>query len=130
MFMIDPMSRQPVYEQIIRQMERFILSGMLVPGDQLPSVRSLSMELSINPNTIQKAYSEMDLRGIIYSVPGRGCFVSENAAALLGEYKRTQLRTLSQLTQELAMAGIPQEDVNRCVEETYHQAKKERVDRL
>ena len=44
MFMIDPMSRQPVYEQIIRQMERFILSGMLVPGDQLPSVRSLSME--------------------------------------------------------------------------------------
>ena len=130
MFMVDPMSRQPVYEQIIRQMERFILSGMLVPGDQLPSVRSLSMELSINPNTIQKAYSEMDLRGIIYSVPGRGCFVSENAAALLGEYKRTQLRTLSQLTQELAMAGIPQEDVNRCVEEAYHQAKKERVDRL
>ena len=69
MFMIDPMSRQPVYEQIIRQMERFILSGMLAPGDQLPSVRSLSLELSINPNTIQKAYSELDVRGIIYSVP-------------------------------------------------------------
>ena len=65
MFMIDPMSRQPVYEQIIRQMERFILSGMLAPGDQLPSVRSLSLELSINPNTIQKAYSELDVRGII-----------------------------------------------------------------
>ena len=75
------------------------------------------------------AYSELDVRGIIYSVPGRGCYVSENAAALLGEYKRTQLHTLSQLTQELAMAGIPQEDVARCVEDAYRQAKNERVER-
>lgn len=126
MFMIDSMSRQPVYEQIIRQMERFILSGMLAPGDQLPSVRSLSVELSINPNTIQKAYSELDVRGIIYSVPGRGCYVSENAAALLGEYKRTQLHTLSELVQELTMAGIGKEEVERCVEEAYRLAKHEK----
>ena len=129
MFMIDPMSRQPIYEQIVGQMERFILSGLLAPGDQLPSVRSLSVELSINPNTIQKAYSELDMRGIIYSVPGRGSFVSENASALLGEYKRAQLNTLSQLTQELAIAGIPIEDVLQCVEAAYRQAKKERMDR-
>ena len=61
MFHIDPLSRKPVYEQIIDQMERFVLTGLMKPGTQLPSVRSLSMELSINPNTIQKAYSELDL---------------------------------------------------------------------
>ena len=57
MFQIDTLSRVPVYEQIIEQMERFVLAGLLKPGTQLPSVRSLSTELSINPNTIQKAIS-------------------------------------------------------------------------
>ena len=97
MFNIDPMSRQPVYEQIIDQLERLVLSGALQQGDQIPSVRSLSMELSINPNTIQKAYSELDLRGILYSVPGKGCFVSANAAGLLAEYKRSKLDDLEKL---------------------------------
>ena len=119
MFIIDSMSRQPVYEQIIRQLERFVLTGMLKPGDQLPSVRSLSMSLSINPNTIQKAYTELDSRGIIYSVPGRGCFVSENAGALLQEYRRSQLQDVEALARELAMAGIPLEDVLDCVKNAY-----------
>jgi len=69
---IDSMSRQPVYEQIVDQVEQMILSGLMRPGEQLPSVRSLSLELSINPNTIQKAYAELDGRGIIYTLPGRG----------------------------------------------------------
>ena len=57
MFQIDIMSRIPVYEQLIRQTEKFILLGVLKEGDKLPSVRQLSAELSINPNTIQKAFS-------------------------------------------------------------------------
>ncbi len=119
MFQIDPLSRKPVYEQIIDQMERFVLTGLLKPGTQLPSVRSLSMELSINPNTIQKAYSELDLRGVIYSVPGIGCFVSENAVALLGEYRREKLGALEKLLQDLALAGIGEEEILRCVERAY-----------
>ena len=120
---------RPIYEQIKDGLRRMIVTGAMAQDEKLPSVRALATQLSINPNTIQKAYSELDVRGIIYSVPGRGCYVSENAAALLGEYKRTQLHTLSQLTQELAMAGIPQEDVARCVEDAYRQAKNERVER-
>ena len=119
MFQIDPLSRKPVYEQVIDQMERFVLTGLLKPGTQLPSVRSLSMELSINPNTIQKAYSELDLRGVIYSVPGIGCFVSENAVALLGEYRREKLGALGKLLQDLALAGISKEEILRCVEHAY-----------
>ena len=91
MFMIDPMSRQPVYEQIIRQMERFILSGMLVPGDQLPSVRSLSMELSINPNTIQRAMAQLEAEGFVYTVAGRGSFVAED-----GDQARRRMAELTE----------------------------------
>ena len=59
MYQIDVMSRTPVYEQIIRQTEDFILKGIVNAGDKMPSVRSLSVELSVNPNTIQKAISEL-----------------------------------------------------------------------
>ena len=79
MFQIDSFSRVPVYEQIINQLEHFILTGILVADTQIPSVRNLSVSLSINPNTIQKAYAELDRNGIIYSVPGRGCFITKEA---------------------------------------------------
>ena len=75
MFRIDNFSRTPIYEQLIEQFERFILTGALTPGAQIPSVRSLSVQLSINPNTVQKAYSELDSRALIYSLPGKGSFV-------------------------------------------------------
>ena len=71
MFSIDIMSRQPIYEQIIEQLERYILSDLLKPGDQLPSVREMSVRLSINPNTIQRLIPELDHRGILCSVPER-----------------------------------------------------------
>jgi len=77
MFQIDTMSRMPIYEQVVNQLEYFVLNGILKEGEQIPSVRNLSVDLSINPNTIQKAYFELDKRGIIQSVPGRGCFVCQ-----------------------------------------------------
>ena len=69
MFTIDVMSRVPVYEQLIKQVEDQVLKGIMKEGDKMPSVRSLSMELSTNPNTIQKAFMELDRRGILVSVP-------------------------------------------------------------
>ncbi len=119
MFRIDPLSRQPVYEQLIDQLERFVLLDILPADTQLPSVRSLSLELSINPNTIQKAYSELDNRGIIYSVPGIGCFVSQNAKAVLMDLKRKKLTSLQALVSELAMAGIPKQEILDCIETAY-----------
>ena len=67
MFQIDPMSLEPVYEQIIAQVERFILTDVLTAGSQIPSVRSVSMMHSINPRTILKAYTDLDSRGLIQS---------------------------------------------------------------
>ena len=120
MFQIDGMSRQPVYEQIIEQLEKFVLKGILVTDSQLPSVRSLSSTLSINPNTIQKAYSELDRKGIIYSVPGRGCFVTADAKDILSKHKRDQIQTLIDLIKDLRLAGVTKEQINQVVNEVYN----------
>ena len=120
---IDSMSRQPVYEQIVDQVEQMILSGLMRPGEQLPSVRSLSLELSINPNTIQKAYAELDGRGIIYTLPGRGGFVSQNAPELLAEARRSRLGTVRELARELALAGVPEDEVLAYVRSAYVESR-------
>lgn len=117
--LIDAASRQPVYIQIIRQVEEMIAAGIMRPGESLPSVRSLSLELSINPNTIQRAYADLDSRGIIYAVPGRGCYVSENAPVLLDESRQDRLRSMEKLAKEMERAGIPLEEVLDCVRRAY-----------
>lgn len=124
MFQIDTMSRVPIYEQIVNQLEYFVLNGILKEGEQIPSVRNLSVELSINPNTIQKAYFELDKRGIIQSVPGRGCFVTESAKNILSAKKREQLGDLKVLVNELALADIRKEEIISCVEEVYNHLNK------
>ena len=76
MITIDYQSRVPLYEQIVERFQLLILKGVLKPDDQMPSVRSLALKLSINPNTIQKAYAQLEQQGYIYPVKGRGNFVS------------------------------------------------------
>ena len=122
MYQIDVMSRTPVYEQIIRQTEDFILKGIVNAGDKMPSVRSLSVELSVNPNTIQKAISELDRRGLITSVPGKGGFISENAQGILHEVKTGELESMKTQLQSLKLAGITKEDVINCVNEVFNEA--------
>ena len=125
MFQIDPMSRQAVYEQLIEQMERFILSGILKTGDQIPSVRSLSVDLSVNPNTIQKAYSQMDARGMIYSVPGKGCFISPDALERLSKAKMEKIKDFENLIQELALAGVTQEQLIESIQNVFSELEKQ-----
>ena len=125
MFQIDVMSRKPVYEQLVDQVERFILRGVLKPDMQMQSVRSLSVDLAVNPNTVQKAYSELDRRGIVYSVPGKGCFISPGALESIGERKRSELDQFTRMVQELALAGIRKAEVLSCVEEAYREERRE-----
>lgn len=119
MFQIDVMSRTPVYEQLIEQMEKFILMGILNSGDKIPSVRSLSMELSVNPNTIQKAFSELDRRGIVFSVPGKGSFVSNEALDIIRTHKRGNMGSLYELLNELRLAGVSKDKIIACVGEVF-----------
>lgn len=77
MFVIDNRDKRPIYEQIVCKLSDLMVIGGLNTDDKLPSVRSMAMELSINPNTIQKAYLELERRGYIYSVKGIGSFVAD-----------------------------------------------------
>lgn len=79
---IDYRDSRPLYEQVADKLERMAVCGVFTPDEQLPSVRQLAGELSINPNTIQRAYGELEKRGVIYSVKGRGNFVSGDGGAL------------------------------------------------
>ncbi len=83
MIFLDKQSRIPVYEQLVKAFEKEIILGILEPDTLIPSVRSLSNTLSVNPNTVQKAYLELERRNITYSVPGVGRFVSPEGAAIL-----------------------------------------------
>ena len=76
MISVDYQSKTPLYEQIADKFQLLILKGVLKPDDKMPSVRSLAVSLSINPNTIQKAYTSLEQNGYIYSVKGRGNFVA------------------------------------------------------
>ena len=119
MFQIDALSRKPVYEQLVEQTERFVLSGTLKPGDQLPSVRNLSVQLSINPNTIQKAYVELERRGLTVSVAGKGCFIRSRVDDAVRRYQEKKLAELENLLKELKTSGLSREDLERFIDEHY-----------
>ena len=122
MFRIDGMSRTPVYEQITEQVEKLIALGLISPGDQLPSVRSLSVELSVNPNTIQKAYSELDSRGIARSVPGKGCFVAADAAEVIKNGAKGKLEKITMLAREMYLSGVTEDEIRAAVEKGFSSA--------
>ena len=76
MFMLNPQDKTPIFSQLKKQIIEFIGLGILKENDQLPSVRSLANELGINPNTVAKAYQELELQGFVYTIAGKGCFIS------------------------------------------------------
>lgn len=102
--------RRPIYEQLIDQIVYMVLHGIMQPGEQLPSVRTLAGELAINPNTIQKAYAELERRGITYSVPGRGSFVSPELDVVTAEHRERMLRDARTLFEEARAVGMCAED--------------------
>ncbi len=99
MFSIDLKSRTPIYEQIYSKIVELVVTGNLKENDQLPSVRTLAKDIGVNPNTVTKAYQELERGGIIYSIPGRGSFVSAQDpsffhTAALEEFDKTAEKSL------------------------------------
>lgn len=114
MIVIDYQNRKPIYEQLVERFQMLIIKGVLEADSQMPSVRSLATELSINPNTIQKAYSILEQQGYIYPIKGRGNFVSGNQ--LLKEQQKTAFfQKMKKLIQEGKEIGISKE---LCLEKT------------
>jgi GntR family transcriptional regulator len=113
-FRLDSHSGVPVYRQLIDQVQAAIATGILSTGDQLPTVRRVAVDLAINPNTVVRAYREMELRGILDTQQGTGTFVAENRVR---HSKDEQARLLSQLiTEFVARAGAAGLKVNDLIE--------------
>ncbi|MCM1264302.1 MAG: GntR family transcriptional regulator [Butyrivibrio sp.] len=110
MIIIDYKDSRPIYEQIVEKFKTLILKGAMQPDEQMPSVRSLSMELSINPNTIQKAYAQLERDGYIYTVKGRGNFVA-GTEKLLEERKKSCIEKILLLAEEAAEYGVSREEI-------------------
>lgn len=123
LIVIDYQNRKPIYEQIVEKFQLLIIKGVLQPDTQMPSVRSLAAELSINPNTIQKAYSLLEQQGFVYPVKGRGNFVSGNQA-LLEQRKQVFLEKLRTLIQEGKEIGISKEICVEKITEIYEEVKE------
>lgn len=116
MFELDLRSRAPIYEQLVDKIKLLIINNVLKPDEQLPPVRVLASELTVNPNTIQKAYRELENRGYIYSIAGKGSFVQ----AAIPDNSSTQLRFLEQelgnIISEMLYLGKPPQDINDLIQ--------------
>ena len=107
---------RPIYEQIKDGLKKLIVTGALAPGEKLPSVRALATQLSINPNTIQRAYNELEGEGYIYSIHGKGSFAADHADP--GETRKQELREkIREMAAELRYLGTGEEELLALVKE-------------
>lgn len=110
MIHLDYRDARPIYTQISDGIRDQILSGVLQPGDKLPSVREMAAELTINPNTIQRSYRELELQGWIATVPGKGCFVCGIPQGSQTEQEKL-MKTLDETVQALLNLGVTQKEL-------------------
>lgn len=111
MFELDTRSRKPIYEQLVDKLKELIINEVLKPDEQLPSVRTLAGQLTINPNTIQKAYRELENQGFIYSQKGKGSFVNpSNQSTDVAKIKSVKAE-IERLVLEAIYLGVTVEEL-------------------
>lgn len=124
MILLDLKDSRPIYEQVTERLQELMILGVLEEDSQMPSVRSLAMELSINPNTIQRSYGELERRGYIYTVKGRGSFVG--SIRRLRDAKREELaRKMGTLAREAIGLGMNREEYMEAAGAAYDRAAAE-----
>ena len=128
-FHIDASSGTPIYRQIVEQVRHGIAGGTLRPGDRLPPVRDLAIELAVNPNTIAKAYQDLERGGIIETSRGRGTFVAAGASRATGSERLQRLNpVLDRIISEAYLLGISDEDLKRVLEDRLAERRRDRHD--
>lgn len=123
-FSLDPVGGVPYYRQIIFQVEVAIADGRLVAGTQLPTVRGLAVELNINPNTVARAYNELEIRGIVTTQQGTGTFISDKDITMSDVERERTLATLVQsFLARAASYGFSREDLLKYLSETREESR-------
>ncbi|MHB8126951.1 MAG: GntR family transcriptional regulator [Desulfitobacteriaceae bacterium] len=123
MFQLDYMDHRPLYEQIKEKMKALIINGVLKPDERVPSVREMAQSLTINPNTIQKAYKDLEQEGYIYSIRAKGSFVTPINNKIHQARIGGLMPEIDKLVSELAYMNFPKEQLVSRIEEIY--GKKE-----
>ncbi len=126
MIQIDLRSREPIYEQLIKNIKELIFSGVLKTDEKLPSVREIARQLTINPNTIQKAFKALETEGYIYSARGRGHFVMSMKENKSAEQSLVILNQIKELIKEANYIGISKEDILTIMGSVYTDSVTER----
>ena len=122
MLMINARDARPIYEQVRDEMRKLIMSGAIAADEKLPSVRELAASLAINPNTIQRAYRELESMGVIYTVPGKGAFASPGDAAT--DARREELLgQLGEVLSELRVLGMGADELDAVVKQAFEGGK-------
>ncbi|MEK7483131.1 MAG: GntR family transcriptional regulator [Planctomycetota bacterium] len=125
-FYINPKSRHPVYLQIVYQVKRKIASGQLKSGDKLPTVSELAVNLILNPNTIQKAYSELSNEGLIYTRRGLGVFIAEITSPVHKEVSQQRIQeALDHFFTEAFLMGLTKEEIRNLMNQELKRFEKE-----
>ena len=126
MILLDYRDKRPIYEQVVEKLERLIASGGLEPLTKMPSVRSLAVELAVNPNTVQRAYTQLEQDGYLYTVAGRGSFVTAE-----NEWKKNlQEKVLAQwqeATREARDTGLKEEELLKQLHQLYKEADHDKI---
>jgi GntR family transcriptional regulator len=116
-FTLDTANGAPIYRQIIQQIEYAILSGRMKPGDRLPTIRSLAVDLKTNPNTIARAYGELEIRGILATQVGSGTYIADKKPVVQDDSLNRKIRSvLKRFVQEMRDLGVERRELIRLVE--------------
>ena len=111
-FTLDQSNGTPIYRQIIQQIEYAILSGRMRPGDRLPTIRTLAVELKTNPNTIAKAYGELEIRGILATQVGSGTYISDKKPVMEDDSLNRKIReVLARFIQDMRDLGVEKREL-------------------
>lgn len=123
MILLDYRDKRPIYEQVVEKLEQLIVGSALEPDSKMPSVRSLGVDLGVNPNTIQRAYNQLEQEGYIYTVSGRGSFVAPESE-WRDDKKRKALSEWQELTKRTKLAGLSKEELIRELERIYKEERE------
>ncbi|MBE6570842.1 MAG: GntR family transcriptional regulator [Ruminococcaceae bacterium] len=118
MFQLDFKDRRPIYEQIKEKMKFLIIGGAMKEGEKIPSVRELAVSMAINPNTIQKAYKELESEGYIYSMAAKGYFVTPRESTDIGKNAEL-LAKFSDTVRELMYLGKTKSELSDIINSIY-----------
>lgn len=123
MFSVDTRSKQPIYRQIMDQIVLLVSTGVLDTGEQLPSIRDLATSLGINPNTVARAYSELEQRGVIDTIPKKGAFVAD--ISLTKEIKADARIQLADFFTNYRKLGLSADEIRSLAEEAFSHAENQ-----